>query len=59
MNTIGRTLIRVTFIVTLIVFVTATSARLHADTGTCGGGPITLPFTDCEQAGAILRELRS
>jgi sugar lactone lactonase YvrE len=29
-----------------ILLITAASTRLHADTGTCGGASITLPFTD-------------
>ena len=30
----------------LLLLITAASTRLHADTGTCGGASITLPFTD-------------
>jgi hypothetical protein len=30
----------------LILFITAASTRLHADTGSCGGASITIPFTD-------------
>src|SRR4030095_12889303 len=35
-----------TLLFALILFITAASTRFHADTGTCGGGSITLPFTD-------------
>ena len=41
-----RLSIRVTLIITLIGVLTAISTRLNADTGTCGGTTITLPFTD-------------
>jgi hypothetical protein len=33
-------------LVASIAIMTFTSSRMHADTGTCGGASITLPFTD-------------
>ena len=41
-RTICRTLALIAFITVLVI----TSTRLNADTGTCGGTSITLPFTD-------------
>jgi hypothetical protein len=38
--------IRTTLLISLMVSVTVLSTRLQADTGTCGGASITLPFTD-------------
>jgi hypothetical protein len=37
---------RATLLVVLIIALVATSTRLRADTGTCGGASTTLPFTD-------------
>jgi DNA-binding beta-propeller fold protein YncE len=44
MNTSKRK--RALLLAAAIVTITAASTRLNADTGTCGGGSITLPFTD-------------
>jgi hypothetical protein len=44
MNNVTRK--RTLLLVSAIVIITAASTRLHADTGTCGGANITLPFTD-------------
>lgn len=44
MKTFART--RVVLLAAAIVIVTAASTRLNADTGTCGGASISLPFTD-------------
>ena len=41
-----RIAIRVCLLVTLAVALSGASSRLRADTGTCGGTSITLPFTD-------------
>ncbi len=38
--------IRTSVLISLMVSVTVLSTRLQADTGTCGGQSITLPFTD-------------
>lgn len=38
--------IRATLLVSLMLSVSVLSTRLQADTGTCGGASITLPFTD-------------
>src|SRR5215472_14323738 len=38
--------IRIVLLVSLIINLTVVSTRHHADTGTCGGQMITLPFTD-------------
>src|SRR5499433_836518 len=38
--------VRITLLVSLIVNLTLFSTRHHADTGSCGGQSITLPFTD-------------
>jgi hypothetical protein len=38
--------IRATLLVSLMLSTTVLSTRLQADTGTCGGASITLPFTD-------------
>ena len=38
--------IRATLLVSLMLSVSLLSTRLQADTGTCGGASITLPFTD-------------
>jgi hypothetical protein len=39
---------RATLLLILILTVIFTSSRLQADTGTCGGTPATLPFTDVQ-----------
>src|SRR5215469_15643352 len=41
-----RLSIRIGLLITLIVVLTLGSTRHRADTGTCGGQSITLPFTD-------------
>ena len=41
-----RIAIRVTLLVTLAVALSVASSRHHADTGTCGGQSVTLPFVD-------------
>src|SRR5215469_11694847 len=41
-----RIIIRIALLTTLIVALTLTSNRHHADTGACGGQTITVPFTD-------------
>src|SRR5262249_43818237 len=41
-----RLTIRIALLITLIAALTLVSARHQADTGTCGGQSITLPFTD-------------
>ena len=46
MNINRRIAIRVSLLVTLAVALSVASSRHHADTGTCGGTSITLPFTD-------------
>jgi hypothetical protein len=45
-----RTLKRALLLVAAFVMITAASTRLNADTGTCGGASITLPFTDVAAA---------
>src|SRR5215469_436581 len=37
---------RITLLVSLIVVLTLMSTRHHADTGSCGGQTVTVPFTD-------------
>lgn len=37
---------RIVLLITVMVSLTLLSSRLQADTGTCGGATITLPFTD-------------
>jgi DNA-binding beta-propeller fold protein YncE len=37
---------RAALVITLMLIITIASSRLRADTGTCGGASITLPFTD-------------
>src|SRR5436190_4626589 len=46
MSTKGGKAIRATLLLSLIVCATALSMRTHADTGSCGGVTITLPFAD-------------
>jgi hypothetical protein len=41
-----RNSIRITLLLTLVIGMTLFSSRLQADTGTCGGVSVTLPFTD-------------
>jgi hypothetical protein len=38
--------IRIALLASLVMSVTLMSTRLHADTGSCGGQSVTLPFTD-------------
>ena len=45
-STTSRKLYRSMALVTLMAIITAGSVRLRADTGTCGGQMLTLPFTD-------------
>lgn len=45
-----RIVVRATLLISLMVTTTALSTRLQADTGTCGGASITLPFTDVPAA---------
>lgn len=45
-----RTRKRAMLLAAAMVIITATSTRLNADTGTCGGASITLPFTDVAAA---------
>src|SRR2546429_9997575 len=37
---------KIAVLVTIMVSLTLLSNRLRADTGTCGGASVTLPFTD-------------
>src|SRR5215471_4107140 len=46
-----RLTIRIALLITLIAALTLVSARHQADTGTCGGQSITLPFTDVMGSG--------
>ena len=41
-----RSVFRASLVIALGVFITISSTRLRADTGSCGGVTITLPFTD-------------
>src|SRR5258706_4896330 len=41
-----RISLRVALLISVAVILTFTSTQLRADTGTCGGASITLPFTD-------------
>lgn len=43
--------IHATLLLTLILTLVFTSSRLQADTGTCGGANITLPFIDVQGNG--------
>jgi hypothetical protein len=45
-----RAAARVSTPLLLIALLTFTSVRLNADTATCGGGTVTLPFTDVPAA---------
>jgi hypothetical protein len=51
MYTKRRSLIRLTLLVAVASIITGASIRLQADSGTCGGQTIALPFTDV--AGSI------
>jgi hypothetical protein len=42
----SRSTFRAALVIALILIITIASSRLRADTGTCGGASITLPFTD-------------
>ena len=46
MNIRRQTWIRASLVIGLAVLITAASTRLHADSGTCGGRTVDLPFTD-------------
>jgi hypothetical protein len=46
MNNKRQTYLSAALLLASILFITAASTRLHADTGSCGGASITLPFTD-------------
>ena len=46
MNTSRRSTVRANLMISLMLVITIASSRLHADTGTCGLGTTTLPFTD-------------
>src|SRR5262250_2948337 len=46
MITNHRLAFRISLLVSLILALTLASTRRHADTGTCGGQSVTLPFTD-------------
>jgi hypothetical protein len=50
LNTDRRYAIRAASLLLVIAVLTITSTRLRADTGTCGGQSITLPFTDVAAA---------
>src|SRR6476661_2101387 len=41
-----RLTIRAAIVMALMLVITLASSRLRADTGTCGGATVTLPFTD-------------
>jgi hypothetical protein len=56
--------LRIVVLITLTVTLTVLSSRMKADTGTCGGVTVTLPFTDvmgntffCQIAGAYFSGL--
>jgi hypothetical protein len=51
--------LRVTLLLTLILIVVFASSRLQADTGTCGGRAITLPFTDVPAANGFFCQIAS
>jgi hypothetical protein len=60
LRTIGRhRAIRLTSLVVFIAFVTFSSVRLKADTATCGGGSVTLPFTDVPAADVFFCSIAS
>jgi DNA-binding beta-propeller fold protein YncE len=46
LNSDHRRVYRVAALITLIAALTTLSAQLRADTGSCGGASLTLPFTD-------------
>ena len=46
MKTNRRSTFRAALVIALMLIITIASSRLRADTGTCGGATITLPFTD-------------
>src|SRR5215472_8517259 len=46
-----RLAIRTLLLALLIVVLTVISTRHQADTGTCGGAPVSLPFTDVGGSG--------
>jgi hypothetical protein len=52
-NTNQRFIYRAGVISALLIVLTTLSARMHADTGTCNGGTITLPFTDVPASNAF------
>ena len=41
-----RLTIRAAIVMALMLVITLASSRLRADSGTCGGAAVTLPFTD-------------
>jgi hypothetical protein len=43
--------LRIVMLITLMMTLTVLSSRLKADTGTCGGVSVTLPFTDVAASG--------
>src|SRR5215467_2977393 len=43
--------VRIVLLLSLIINLTVISTRHHADTGSCGGQTITLPFTDVGGSG--------
>lgn len=49
----SRNSLCIAVLVTLIASLTLSSTRMRADTGTCGGATITLPFTDVPAAGVF------
>ena len=64
MRTKRRSTFRAALVMALLFIITIASSRLRADSGSCGGATITLPFTDvagnpffCEIAEAFFSEL--
>jgi hypothetical protein len=51
MKTNRRSIFRASLVIALMLFITITSSRLRAVSGSCGGATTTLPFTDV--AGSI------
>src|SRR4030095_3248737 len=45
MKTNRRSIFRAALVLALMLFITIASTRLRADSGSCGGATITLPFT--------------
>lgn len=58
-DTDRRYAIRAVFLTLLVAILTLTSTRVRADTATCSGGSVTLPFTDVPAANVFFCSIAS